>query len=186
MRLRRLFSVAFTVGMLGLAGCGGGIPSSRPSVSVGGGRVRRMVDHERHPVTTTTVPWAALSRIPAEIVKYAAGARQAPRPAGRSETVDLGARPAAVRIGTPATLIAGDLWWTDGYNWRALAMCETGQNWHMHGPVYSTAFGIMDGAQEMTPAALNGTASPDEQVRIAIAVKRRAGIRAWGCWRAAG
>ncbi len=56
----------------------------------------------------------------------------------------------------------------------------------MHGPIYSTAFGIMDGAQEMTPAALNGTASPDEQVRIAIAVERRATIRAWGCHAAAG
>ncbi len=56
----------------------------------------------------------------------------------------------------------------------------------MHGGTYSTAFGIMNGAQEMTSAALNGTASPDEQVRIAIAVERRAGIRAWGCHAAAG
>lgn len=107
-----------------------------------------------------------------------------------AETVEV--RPASAPGVVLAPLAAvsapspNDLWHTDGYDWHALANCETGSDWSMHGGVYSTAFGIMNGAQEMTPAARNGTATPEQQLAIAIAVERRAGIRAWGCHASAG
>jgi hypothetical protein len=117
-----------------------------------------------------------------DVVKWEAAAVR-PQPV---ETLGQsgGARTVAP-VTEPAAATSG-LWHTDGYDWQALARCETGADWRMHGSVYSTAFGIMNGAGEMTAAALAGTASPDDQVRIAIAVERRAGIRAWGCHAAAG
>ncbi len=136
---------------------------------------------------TTTTFSAAKGALAAQAAfgaaaEYAAGGRQETGTTASRQPVSHREPPAAARIGTA---ISTDLWHTDGYDWAALAMCETGQNWHAHGPVYATAFGISTGASEQTPASLAGEASPDEQVRIAIAVERRAGIHAWGCWRAA-
>lgn len=83
------------------------------------------------------------------------------------------------------------LWWTDGYNWRALATCETGQDWQMTGTVYSSAFGIMNEAvrENATPGIaariLAGRGSPLEQLGVAVSIERKHSIRSWGCWAAA-
>jgi len=115
-------------------------------------------------------------------VWYAAGHKRAATAEAEVSTVT---RPIPAPVAVAAPSHTGD-WFTDSYDWMALARCETGANFHMHGPIYATAFGITTGASELTPAARNGTASPEEQLRIAIAVERRAGIRAWGCHAAAG
>lgn len=77
------------------------------------------------------------------------------------------------------------------YNWPALAICETGANTSMHGPVYSSMYGVMDEAvRENSPPdvaerILNGTASVAEQTAMAESVAAKHGIHSWGCWRSA-
>ncbi len=122
---------------------------------------------------------------------------------------ELASRPApAVVAATPKQARA--LWWAavasrgrvdwhaDGYNWLALAKCETGGNanaslpgpadWHMHGSVYSSAFGVVNegvrqyaSSPESAQRILNGTASPEEQLAMAVALERDNGIGGWGC-----
>lgn len=77
------------------------------------------------------------------------------------------------------------------YNWNALAQCETGGDWHMHGSYYSTGLGMMNAAirenasPESAARQLSGSAPRSEIVATAEQIAARHGIRSWGCWRVA-
>ena len=79
--------------------------------------------------------------------------------------------------------------------WWRVAVCETGGDVHMHGSVYSSAFGVLNEAvrEEADDDAsasriLAGSASYDEQLRMAKREANRYGITAWawGTLRCAG
>ena len=72
--------------------------------------------------------------------------------------------------------------------WAALAQCETGTRWDWHGPIYSSAYGIInDGIRQFAPSSdsvtriLAGVASADEQTVTAQALYDQHGPSAWGC-----
>ena len=71
--------------------------------------------------------------------------------------------------------------------WDAIAQCETGSDFTMHGSIYSTAYGIVNAAiyqnasPEIAQRILSGTATKAEQLAVAKAVWSYAGDRAWGC-----
>lgn len=96
---------------------------------------------------------------------------------GQTESAPSRTVSAAPRSDSGPASAAG--WYADGYDWACIAQAETGSDWTMHGSQYATAFGISTGASEQTPESLAGTASPEAQLGIAIAVERRAGIHAW-------
>lgn len=84
-------------------------------------------------------------------------------------------------------------WHADGYDWMALAVCETHADFTMHGATYSSAFGIVNaGVRQYAPSAeaaqriLSGTASAWEQLVTAVNLERDVGIGGWGCRHAAG
>lgn len=76
---------------------------------------------------------------------------------------------------------------SSGYDWQAMAVCETGGNWQMHGPRYSGGLGFMNAAWEqwggLEFAGNAGDASPAEQVIVAerIVAGTDKGIHSWGC-----
>lgn len=71
--------------------------------------------------------------------------------------------------------------------WYALARCETGLRWDWHGPIYSSAFGVLNQAvrESTDPGSaeriLAGVASPQEQLVMVRNLWARAGDRAWSC-----
>ncbi len=105
--------VAFCVGVLVVTGCGD-ISDSGGRVSVGRGPVRRVVDQEPHPMTTTTfsaVKGAAAAQAAfGAAAKYAAGGRQETGTTASRQPVSHRESPAApsVRIGTAIGVLAGD------------------------------------------------------------------------------
>lgn len=74
-------------------------------------------------------------------------------------------------------------------DWDAIAMCETGADWTMHGPRYSSALGVMNQAvrehapPDVAQRILSGTATRDEQIAMAESVRAELGIHAWACGR---
>lgn len=102
--------------------------------------------------------------------------------AAREEADRVAAAEAARRLSAPPSVAAhSDAWWD------AIAQCETGSDFTMHGSIYSSAYGIINAAihQNASPDSaariLSGTASKAEQLAVAKAVWAYAGDRAWGC-----
>ena len=104
--------------------------------------------------------------------------RSAPHPATTSPVSTLPHEQPVVIIETPAA---------QHYDWNAIAQCETGGDWTMHGSTYSSALGIMNQAVRENASAdvaarvLTGTATRDEQIAIAERMAARFGIHAWAC-----
>jgi hypothetical protein len=76
--------------------------------------------------------------------------------------------------------------WDDAA-WDALAQCETGRNWAMHGSQYSGGLGFYNGTWSgyggREFAANAGSASRDQQIQIGRRVQAAHGWSAWGCAR---
>lgn len=76
------------------------------------------------------------------------------------------------------------------YDWYAIAQCETGGNWNVTGPRYSTGLGMMNQAirenspPEVAARELAGTATVVEIVLTAREIARKHGIHSWGCGKA--
>lgn len=74
-----------------------------------------------------------------------------------------------------------------GYDWDAIARCETGQNWHMTGSRYSSGLGVMNQAvrenapPDVAARILDGTASREEQIVMAETLEAKHGIHSWAC-----
>lgn len=91
----------------------------------------------------------------------------------------------------PALLRSQGVTDAPAYNWDALAVCETGDDWTAHGSRYSSALGILNQAvyenatEEVAARILNGTASREEQIAVAESIAAKHGIRSWSCWEAA-
>lgn len=70
-------------------------------------------------------------------------------------------------------------------DWDCVARVETGTDFTMHGPSYSSAYGVMDAAvreNASPPIAeriLAGTAAPSEQLAVAQRIEREHGPHAW-------
>jgi hypothetical protein len=72
-------------------------------------------------------------------------------------------------------------------NWDAIARCETGGNWSMHGSSYSGGLGFANttwngfGGREFAGNA--GDATREQQITVALRVYARYGLSGWGCRR---
>lgn len=72
---------------------------------------------------------------------------------------------------------------------RRIGVCETGLRWDWSQPDYATAFGIHRAAwsdyRRYVPGAPRRPeqATPAQQVAVALAIARRVGYSAWGCYR---
>ena len=71
-----------------------------------------------------------------------------------------------------------------------IGKCETGMNYKHSTRDYVTAFGLYRGTYEQyrhyvtpTPPADPSQATPAQQISVALAVARRVGWSAWGCYR---
>jgi hypothetical protein len=70
-------------------------------------------------------------------------------------------------------------------DWDSIAVCETGGNWSMQGPLYSGGVGFANttwngfGGREFAPNA--GQATREEQIVVAERVHDEYGLSGWGC-----
>jgi hypothetical protein len=78
------------------------------------------------------------------------------------------ARPIQSGLATPAQVA----------DWAMTAICETGKNWSMQGPIYSGGLGMLNstwqayGGTQFAPNA--GLATPQEQVTVALRIQPNA------------
>ncbi len=74
--------------------------------------------------------------------------------------------------------------------WDRIATCETGRNWAMQGPLWSGGLGIYNGTwdtyggRKYAPNA--GLATREEQILVAMEIRRKVGLSGWGCARKMG
>lgn len=72
-------------------------------------------------------------------------------------------------------------------DWDAIANCETGGNWSMHGSYYSTGLGVMNQAVRENSSAdaaarmLAGTSNREEEIAMAVRLREKHGLQSWGC-----
>ena len=69
--------------------------------------------------------------------------------------------------------------------WDRIALCETGGNWAMQGPVFSGGLGFYNGTWDdyggREFASNAGLATREEQIIVAERVRHAVGISGWGC-----
>lgn len=77
--------------------------------------------------------------------------------------------------------------WYYGSVYQRIARCETHENWQHNAGAYEGAFGFYVGTwRGWKPAGYPShaySATPRQQLIVAVRVARSVGFGAWGCWR---